>query len=111
VQRGHTSEAAINAHFRGRGAAAHEERLLDALTMKAGDDKALRNQLDLLKGEWDMLDILAEHTGQAGAPDAGQPAEPTAGQPDLLDSGLSAEFRQLVQTVSDPAQITGGKRL
>lgn len=98
-QRGYTTEAALQQHFKWRSPHSHEERLIENLMGQAGIDKELENRLDLLKSEWERLDTLSQHFAESAT---SVKRLNSAGAPfDLLELGLSDDFRLLVQMKSD----------
>lgn len=67
-QRGHSTEAALSAYNRRvESATNHLENLfVEDLTMKAGEDNFLRNEMDMTRAKWEQLDSLRPST-QPGA--------------------------------------------
>ncbi len=99
LHRGYTTEAALQQHFKWRPSHAHEERLVENLAGQAGIDKGLQNQLEMLKSEWAQLDTLSEHFHYdiASVKRLAGGADPL----ELLEVGLSDDFRLLVQLKSE----------
>ncbi len=99
-KRGYSTEMGIRAHFGMVQAkasdAAHEQRLVQSLTMTPDpDDQDTRNQMELLQAEWQQFDVLYSEREGAAAP---LPV-PSLGAEhlDILDAGLSVEFRRYLQ--------------
>lgn len=74
-------------------AAYQERRLLESLIEQSSTDQHTQNTLDLLRSEWERLDMVEKRAKADPAP-RHTPFDHSAQDLDLLDKGLSAAFWQ-----------------
>lgn len=103
-QRGYTTEAAIREHY-GLGdrpirEAEAEQRLINSLLVDLAANPRAADELTWLKASWQRVDAIADVRAPLPEPSPSVAMTPRPLEDlDLLDEGLSAEFREYIRKV------------
>lgn len=86
-ERGHTTEAALEAYFKGARVAELEEIMVDRLILSAEENPELKNKLEIARTQWEQVESIKAAKSQTQAMQ--EIEKSLADDLDLLDAGLS----------------------